>query len=228
MAERTVTCARCGDLFVQWSRGRPALVCLACGSRCAVDGCDRPVRTAGFCNTHYERQRRGAEVSAPVQRRERGERLCKVSGCGQRRGRSAIYCTMHLNRVLRLGEPGSPERHAAPWGQAVWDTPAERRRVARLWKFGLTPQAFDELLAAQGGRCAICRTDDPRGNRVKTWSVDHDHACCPGPMSCGKCVRGLLCNRCNRAIGLLRDDPAVIESAAAYLRRYSEARTVSA
>lgn len=142
MAERTRMCSRCGEPFIQWSRGRPALICTRCREVCAAEDCDRPTRTAGFCNTHYERRRRGDEISAPVQRRERGDRFCKVPGCGQRRARSsATYCGMHLSRVVRLGEPGPAERHAAPWGQAVWDTPAERRRVARLWKFGLTRPA---------------------------------------------------------------------------------------
>jgi hypothetical protein len=49
--------------------------------------------------------------------------------------------------------------------------------------------------------------------------IDHDHACCPGAKSCGKCVRGVLCPRCNRALGMLDDDPIRIEKAAEYLRK---------
>lgn len=61
--------------------------------------------------------------------------------------------------------------------------------------------------------------------RVKTSSftramlvVDHDHDCCPGTFSaCGRCVRGLICVTCNVALGLLREDPHVVRSAADYL-----------
>lgn len=60
-------------------------------------------------------------------------------------------------------------------------------------RYGLTADAYDELLASQDGRCKICRKL-PRKNRLH---VDHDRACCPGPTSCGKCVRGLLCVSCN-------------------------------
>lgn len=51
--------------------------------------------------------------------------------------------------------------------------------------------------------------------------VDHDHICCPGERSCGKCVRGVTCGTHNRGMGNFRDDPAALEAAAAYLRRYA-------
>lgn len=225
MAQRTV-CARCAEPFTQWSRGRPASICLACKDHCAVEDCGRPARTAGFCNSHYERSRRGVDLSAPIEQREYGERVCKIDGCGRKRGHSsATYCVMHRQRVYVSGEPGPVQPKQAERGHAVWNTPNERRLVSRLYMFGLTPETFNELLASQGGRCAICGTDDPkRGNRVSTWTVDHDHNCCPGKKSCGRCVRGLLCSPCNRGLGLLDDDPVVVEAAAAYLRRYQQAR----
>src|SRR5258706_12114853 len=131
MAERTLACSRCGKSFMRTGRsGRPATACDACRKRCSAIGCDRPVRTAGFCGTHYERWRRGRESASPIGQYECGERICKVEGCGQLRGSSATYCIMHLGRVKRLGDPGLAERSAAPWGAATWDTPDNRRRVA--------------------------------------------------------------------------------------------------
>lgn len=34
--------------------------------------------------------------------------------------------------------------------------------------------------------------------------VDHDHDCCPGGWSCGRCVRGLICSECNVLEGKIR------------------------
>lgn len=51
--------------------------------------------------------------------------------------------------------------------------------------YGLTPDEYSALLAAQGGKCAICRAR-PKSKRL---AVDHDHK--------SGAVRGLLCSRCN-------------------------------
>lgn len=76
-------------------------------------------------------------------------------------------------------------------------------------KFGLEPEDYQRLLAAQDGRCAICRTDRPGGAK-KHFPVDHCHET--------GAVRGLLCDRCNRALGLFGDDVEILLKAAEYLR----------
>ena len=81
-------------------------------------------------------------------------------------------------------------------------------------QYGVTTQQWDAMFAAQAGGCAVCGVAEERGRRL---SVDHDHSCCPGKKSCGKCVRGLLCGDCNRALGLLRDDLARIDALSGYL-----------
>jgi hypothetical protein len=62
------------------------------------------------------------------------------------------------------------------------------------------------MLAAQEGRCAICRREQPDGRALH---VDHCHAS-------GR-IRGLLCEACNIGLGLYRDDPAVLRRAAGYI-----------
>lgn len=72
----------------------------------------------------------------------------------------------------------------------------------------------ETLLALQGSvkmECAVCRSRDD-------LVIDHDHGCCPGPNSCGACVRGLLCNGCNAAEGFLRT-AVNAERLARYMRR---------
>lgn len=93
-------------------------------------------------------------------------------------------------------------------------------RKALLTRYGLTQEAFDALLAQQGGGCAICGSTDPKARHGK-WQIDHDHACCPNrdQRTCGKCVRGLLCGPCNTGLGHFEDDPARLEAAARYLRK---------
>jgi hypothetical protein len=72
--------------------------------------------------------------------------------------------------------------------------------------YGLTTEEREAL----GDTCHICGEG---GGMV----VDHDHACCPGSKSCGKCVRGVLCRKCNLAIGHFDDDVERIRSAIKYL-----------
>ena len=88
----------------------------------------------------------------------------------------------------------------------------------RLWTwYRLTVARYEELLESQGGRCAICNSDEPGGRG--RWHVDHDHSCCDRPRSCGECVRGLLCARCNPMIGMAKDDPQILQQAVNYLAR---------
>lgn len=77
--------------------------------------------------------------------------------------------------------------------------------------YGITLADYDAMLAAQDGRCAICKTDVPKGKG--RFSVDHDHVT-------GK-VRALLCNTCNAGLGQFKDDPALVLEAAAYLQRHA-------
>lgn len=73
---------------------------------------------------------------------------------------------------------------------------AERRHHLRK-TYGLSMEQFDALLRIQNGRCAACKTTEP-GGKGNSWHVDHNHET--------GFIRGLLCNSCNRACGLLNDN----------------------
>ena len=89
----------------------------------------------------------------------------------------------------------------------------------RVAFYGLLDGRYDEMLIEQAGRCDICR-EPMTGTREP--AVDHDHACCLGRRSCGRCVRGLLCRRCNHMLGLTKDDRNVLQAAVAYLSKSSQ------
>jgi hypothetical protein len=70
-------------------------------------------------------------------------------------------------------------------------------------KFGLSASDYYRMLSEQDGRCLICRrsSEEIENSHTARFSVDHDHACCPGVDSCGECIRGLLCSGCNGKLG---------------------------
>lgn len=92
---------------------------------------------------------------------------------------------------------------------------AQRHSTKVAKTYGITAGDYAAIKASQGGRCAICQVAT---GAARALAVDHDHACCAGKTSCGKCVRGLLCSRCNTMLGFARDNPEFFRRAITYLR----------
>lgn len=84
------------------------------------------------------------------------------------------------------------------------------RRIALRFSYGITPEDYDQMFKSQRGKCAICRSSDTGQVGKRFLCVDHDH-------KTGK-VRGLLCHRCNRGLGLLNDSLKNVETAVRYLK----------
>lgn len=106
---------------------------------------------------------------------------------------------------------------ARNWAHANPDKITEQNDMRRLARYSLTQDEYDTMLDEQGGRCAICHDPEPHG--VGTWHIDHDHECCSGSFSCGACVRGLLCMKCNRRVGILENASSWAIKARAYLTK---------
>ena len=89
----------------------------------------------------------------------------------------------------------------------------------KLMRYGLNASKYAAILAFQDGKCAICRESDTSADKLKRrLHVDHDHSCCPGKKSCGKCVRGLLCGPCNVLLGMSKERQELLDRAKAYLQ----------
>lgn len=94
-------------------------------------------------------------------------------------------------------------------------TPEKNYERHIKYRFKMTTEEYEILMEQQDFRCAICRkvfTNDAR--------IDHDHVCCPGIKTCGECVRGIICQRCNALVGYLETDNGELEEAMKYLERY--------
>lgn len=85
--------------------------------------------------------------------------------------------------------------------------PKHYRNLRLKQKFGIEPEDYDLMYIDQDGRCEICGIH--QSELPKKLAVDHDH-------STGQ-VRGLLCQKCNSAIGLLKEDPILVTRVLTYL-----------
>jgi len=94
--------------------------------------------------------------------------------------------------------------------------PEESRKKGLKRCFGLTLEQYEQMHKEQGGVCAICKKEETatknRSAEKKNLSVDHCH---------GKGhIRGLLCARCNTALGLMFDSEEIMSEALNYIRKH--------
>lgn len=128
-------------------------------------------------------------------------------------------CTKSAVKAVRDGM--SPEERMAN-ADYLWDWRVKNSEHVRAkaigTKYGVTPEWYAAKLEEQGGHCALCPETIVPGR--KFLFIDHDHSCCPdNKKTCGKCVRGILCYRCNTFLGQL-EVPGWLDAALAYLARY--------
>lgn len=136
----------------------------------------------------------------------------------------AAYRLANIERERERHRGYQQDGRQDEWNRAFRERNREKLRESQgRWRMGnidsvrdtilrrqyqMTLEDYRALLAAQGGGCAVCGATEPgggAGSNIDGFSVDHDHSCCPGKVTCGKCVRALLCNRCNLSIGRLGD-----------------------
>lgn len=116
-------------------------------------------------------------------------------------------CQRASRERYRLANPGEERAKASAryWAQKTQHNANSRKNHLRR-TFGLTLEQYDKMLADQNGGCAICAAPPSRG---RSLAVDHHH-------ESGK-VRALLCDRCNRLIGLAEENWTLLSDAASYV-----------
>lgn len=162
---------------------------------------------------------------ATGKRHERKYHTCREPGCDQpaRRVQGAVYCEKHArsinygpinvdNATFKVeGTCRACGRIYKRWRQTrsttaamdvcqdcVTESPLSLKQLA-AHKVPLDRQA--EWMGR--GKALDCELCGRRLYRKSRPSIDHDHKCCPGQWSCGECVRGVVCSRCNTNIAHL-------------------------
>ena len=143
-----------------------------------------------------------------------GAALKKCKSCGVSKELSEFHkkrtradglspdCKGCANRARSARKKRAPNKHH----------PESGRSYQLKCKYGITLEQYQEMHDEQGGVCAICKkpeTATTTAGGVRMLAVDHNH-------TTGE-VRGLLCNRCNRALGYFGDDIASLAEAIKYL-----------
>jgi hypothetical protein len=132
---------------------------------------------------------------------------CKSCNLAAKKVRYAANPQRHIDRVRAWQVENSERYNAYQRERRQRPEIKQREREGHLRrKFGITNEDYESMLAAQGGRCAICRREP---NPKISLHVDHDHET--------GTVRGLLCVRCNNGIALFDEDHEVLRDIAHYL-----------
>lgn len=195
---------------------------------CTIEGCGREHNARGLCNNHYESWRRAnnPEVRArELQRRKdyyaanrevisaKSKRKYKMEPTPKRLASRQYYAEKK--------ESISAARKTA-WAQRSEEQRAKdsRRALDNKYRnlFGVTLEKVERVFEQQGNACAVCRialpdllSPEKRRGTMNVPTLDHCH-------KTGR-LRGILCNHCNRGLGLFHDDSERLRAAADYLSR---------
>jgi len=178
--------------------------CVLCGGRIHAKQKRQPPKFCDTCRVQRrrERDRERYKTKRPVVYLELVCANCGTDFRWKQAGWKAKYCPACRERTRDRSAP-KPEHLV---------TRSRRHHFAKT--YGITLDERQQLLDGQDGKCAICLRSEAEAGLLQ---IDHDHSCCPGRTSCGRCLRGLICAKCNRALGLLDDDAERITTLIEYL-----------
>lgn len=120
---------------------------------CSIDGCDRPLKTRGWCQGHYMRWWHTGDVGTGAIKHYDSTRICQVDGC---EGRHAArgYCAPHHKRFMKYGTPGTAAIRPRTVGDAANYVLVHQRLKKKRGRAAAHP-------------CAAC------GDPARQWAYDH-------------------------------------------------------
>ena len=143
---------------------------------------------AKYCSVNCQRQRNYLVIKAQTAKKFSTPVACK--GCGMEFFRSLSGKKIFCTDGCKSRYHSTQNRQANRW-----------KRIEK--EYGITRFDWEQLMSNQNGACAICTVE------LRMPHTDHDH-------KTGR-VRGLLCQKCNQAIGLMMESPENLMRAARYL-----------
>lgn len=162
--------------------------------KCSIDGCDKPHLARTWCATHYQRWR---TTGSPG-----GAALLRVPGRPDVTEKPCTRCKV----IKRIDEFYADKRNRdGRMSYCIECFGRKQTNTHRQRKYGITTSDYEEMLEAQGGRCTICHEESK-------LVIDHCHR--------GGQVRSLLCDRCNRLLGIVDDNQSLLLQAVEFLKQH--------
>jgi hypothetical protein len=126
-----------------------------------------------------------------------------AKGKNYRDGRRGTCKQCHTSYMIDYYNKNPDKKAAKAKLNSGKDTNWKRHKIAET--------DFYEMVDKYNGKCYACKIN-------RATNIDHDHGCCPGVRSCGSCIRGILCNQCNTALGLVKDSRETLYNLIQYLK----------
>lgn len=205
------TCSKCKvekskeDFYLRSDTGKRRTDCKECkAARDKVYGAENREAILAKHRAYYAENKEEMNAQSKIYSAEHREEIAAQRKINYAKNRKEILEKVRTHRAENLEEVRARDRvYCAKNRQKK-----ESQRKVR--EYGVAPDDLKRMLAHQGGVCAICGGLAGK----KGFGVDHDHD--------SKKVRGLLCQTCNLAIGLLKDSSAVAQLAVNYLKKHGK------
>lgn len=183
---------------------------------CGGSACRNPVRLCQICNSEFQPHINGARAKYCANCTE----IKDSAGWQNNQKARADICAV-------CGETGYPIARGRVWPYLCKHCLFPIRHVENRLRLHHVKWDLAKILLTNPD-CPICGTNmlipirqiGGTSNRARAQlAVDHDHNCCASiSNSCGECVRGLICMKCNTALGLLKDDSGCVEKLLKYIQ----------